>query len=110
MTELLKTRFFALLAGESQEEITKESLEEELGKFVEEVAGLCDTGEDYLSTCRALNYTKTRLQALLEMYKDCDGVGGKKGRVGYALSGEDCKWLRTNGCFFTRRWIIRRGS
>lgn len=53
MTELLKTRFFALLAGESQEEITKESLEEELGKFVEEVAGLCDTGEDYLSTCRA---------------------------------------------------------
>ena len=78
MTELLKTRFFALLAGESQEEITKESLEEELGKFVEEVAGLCDTGEDYLSTCRALNYTKTRLQALLEMYKDCDGVGEKR--------------------------------
>ena len=79
MTELLRTRFFALLAGESQEEITKESLEEELGKFVEEVAGLCDTGEDYLSTCRALNYTKTRLQALLEMYKDCDGVGEKRG-------------------------------
>ena len=59
--------------------ITKESLEEELGKFVEEVAGLCDTGEDYLSTCRALNYTKTRLQALLEMYKDCDGVGEERG-------------------------------
>ena len=81
MTELLKTRFFALLAGESQEEITKESLEEELGKFVEEVAGLCDTGEDYLSTCRALNYTKTRLQALLEMYKDCDGVYWKTENV-----------------------------
>ena len=79
MTELFKTRFLALLAGESQEEITKECLEEELGKFVEEVAGLCDTGEDYLSTCRALNYTKTRLQALLEMYKDCDGVGKKRG-------------------------------
>ena len=84
MTELLKTRFFALLAGESQEEITKESLEkedleDELGKFVEEVAGLCDLGDDYLSTCRALNYTKTRLQALLEMYKDCDGVGEKRG-------------------------------
>ena len=79
MTELLKTRFFALLAGESQEEITKESLEEELGKFVEEVAGLCDTGEDYLSTCRALNYTKTRLQALLEKYKHCDRLGDKRG-------------------------------
>jgi len=36
-------------------------------------------GDDYLSTCRALNYTKTRLQALLEMYKDCDGVGEKRG-------------------------------
>ena len=35
--------------------------------------------DDYLSTCRALNYTKTRLQALLEMYKDCDGVGEKRG-------------------------------
>ena len=78
MTELFKTRFLALLAGESQEEITKECLEEELGKFVEEVAGLCDLGDDYLSTCRALNYTKTRLQALLEMYKDCDGVGEKR--------------------------------
>ena len=44
MTELFKTRFLALLAGESQEEITKECLEEELGKFVEEVAGLCDSG------------------------------------------------------------------
>ena len=52
-------------------------MEDELGKFVEEVAGLCDLGDDYLSTCRALNYTKTRLQALLEMYKDCDGVGKK---------------------------------
>lgn len=40
MTELLETRFFALLAGESFEEITKEDLEDELGKFVEEVAGL----------------------------------------------------------------------
>lgn len=109
MVELLETRFFALLAGESFEEITKEDLEDELGKFVEEVAGLCDLGDDYLSTCRALNYTKTRLQALLEMYKDCDGVGGKKGRVGYALSGEDYKWLRMNGSFSTRGWIIRRG-
>lgn len=44
MTELLETRFFALLAGESFEEITKEDLEDELGKFVEEVAGLCDLG------------------------------------------------------------------
>ena len=44
MTELFKTRFLALLAGESQEEITKECLEEELGKFVEEVTGLCDSG------------------------------------------------------------------
>ena len=79
MTELFKTRFLALLAEESQEEITKECLEEELGKFVEEVAGLCDLGDDYLSTCRVLNYTKTRLQALLEMYKDCDGVGKKRG-------------------------------
>lgn len=26
-----------------------------------------------------VNYTKTRLQALLEMYKDCDGVGEKRG-------------------------------
>ena len=110
MVELLETRFFALLAGESFEEITKEGLENELGKFVEEVAGLCDLGDDYLSTCRALNYTKTRLQVLLEMYKDCDGVGKKKRRVGYALSGEDYKWLRTDGGFFTRRWIIRRGS
>lgn len=67
------------MAGESFEEITKEDLEDELGKFVEEVAGLCDLGDDYLSTCRALNYTKTRLQALLEMYKDCDGVGEKRG-------------------------------
>ena len=55
MVELLETRFFALLAGESFEEITKEDLEDELGKFVEEVAGLCDLGDDYLSTCRALN-------------------------------------------------------
>ena len=55
------------------------NLEDELGKFVEEVAELCDLGDDYLSTCRALNYTKTRLQALLEMYKDCDGVGEKRG-------------------------------
>ena len=39
MTELLETRFFGLLAGESFEEITKEDLEDELGKFVEEVAG-----------------------------------------------------------------------
>ena len=100
MTELLETRFFALLARESFEEITKEDLEDELGKFVQEVAGLCDLGDDYLSTCRALNYTKTRLQALLEMYK---------GRVGYALSGEDYKWLRTNGSFSTRGWIIRLG-
>ena len=46
MTELFKTRFLALLAEESQEEITKECLEEELGKFVEEVAGLCDLGDD----------------------------------------------------------------
>ena len=38
MVELLETRFFALLAGESFEEITKEDLEDELGKFVEEVA------------------------------------------------------------------------
>ena len=36
MTELLETRFFALLARESFEEITKEDLEDELGKFVEE--------------------------------------------------------------------------
>ena len=36
MTELLETRFFALLAGESFEEITKEDLEDELGKFVED--------------------------------------------------------------------------
>lgn len=35
--------------------------------------------------------------------------GGKKGRVGYALSGEDYKWLRTNGSFSTREWIIRLG-
>ena len=59
MTELLETRFFALLARESFEEITKEDLEDELGKFVEEVAELCDLGDDYLSTCRVLNYTKT---------------------------------------------------
>ena len=78
MTELFKTRFLALLAEESQEEITKECLEEELGKFVEEVAGLCDSGDDYLLTCRALNYTKTRLQALAEMHKGCDGVGEKR--------------------------------
>ena len=77
MTELLKTRFFALLAEESCEEITKEGLENELGKFVEEVAGLCDSGDDYLLTCRALNYTKTRFQALAEMHKGCDGVGEK---------------------------------
>lgn len=55
MTELLETRFFALLARESFEEITKEDLEDELGKFVQEVAGLCDLGDDYLSTCRALH-------------------------------------------------------
>ena len=78
MTELLETRFFALLAGESFEEITKEDLEDELGKFVEEVAGLCDLGDDYLATCRTLNYTKTRLQVLSEMYRDCDGVGEKR--------------------------------
>ena len=78
MTELLETRFFALLARESFEEITKEDLEDELGKFVEEVAELCDLGDDYLSTCRVLNYTKTRLQALLEMYRGCDGEGGKR--------------------------------
>lgn len=78
MTELLKTRFFTLLAGESLEEITKEGLENELGKFVEEVAGLCDSGDDYLLTCRALNYTRTRLQVLAEMYKACDGVGEKR--------------------------------
>ena len=78
MTELFKTRFFALLAGESQEEITKECLEEELGKFVEEVAGLCDLGDDYLATCRTLNYTKARLQVLSEMYRDYDGVGEKR--------------------------------
>lgn len=78
MTELFKTRFFALLAGESQEEITKECLEEELGKFVEEVAGLCDLGDDYWATCRTLNYTKARLQVLSEMYRDCDGVGEKR--------------------------------
>ena len=77
MTELFKTRFLALLAEESQE-ITKECLEEELGKFVEEVAGLCDLGDDYLATCRTLNYTKTRLQVLSEMYRDCDGVGEKR--------------------------------
>ena len=40
MVELLETRFFALLAGESFEEITKEVLENELGQFVEEVARL----------------------------------------------------------------------
>ena len=79
MTELLETRFFALLAGESFKEVTKDDLEDELGKFDEEVAELCDLGDDYLSTCRVLNYTKTRLQALLEMYKDCDGVGEKRG-------------------------------
>ena len=78
MTELFKTRFLALLAEESQEEITKECLEEELGKFVEEVAGLCDLGDDYLATCRTLNYTKTRLQVLSEMYRDCDEVGEKR--------------------------------
>lgn len=78
MTKLLETRFFALLAGELFEEITQEDWENELGKFVEEVAGLCDSGEDYLSTCRVLNYTKTRLQALLEMYKARDGVGKKR--------------------------------
>ena len=78
MTELFKTRFLALLAEESQEEITKECLEEELGKFVEEVAGLCDLGDDYLATCRTLNYTKTRLQVLSEMYRDYDGVGEKR--------------------------------
>ena len=78
MTELFKTRFLALLAGESQEEITKECLEEELGKFVEEVAGLCDSGGDYLATCRTLNYTKARLQVLSEMYWDCVGVGEKR--------------------------------
>ena len=78
MTELFKTRFLALLAEESQEEITKECLEEELGKFVEEVAGLCDLGDDYLATCRTLNYTKTRLQVLSEMYRDCDGVGEQR--------------------------------
>ena len=79
MTELFKTRFLALLAEESQEEITKECLEEDLGKFVEEGAGLCDLGDDYLATCRTLNYTKTRLRALSEMYKDRDGVGEKRG-------------------------------
>ena len=79
MVELLETRFFALLAGESFEEITKEVLENELGKFVEEVARLCDSGDDYLLTCRVLNYTKTRLRALSEMYKDRDGVGEKRG-------------------------------
>ena len=47
MTELLETRFFALLAGESFKEVTKEDLEDELGKFVEEVAELCDLGDDY---------------------------------------------------------------
>lgn len=78
MTKLLETRFFALLAGELFEEITREVLENELRKFVEEVAGVCDTGDDYLSTCRVLNYTKTRLQALLEMYRGCDGEGGKR--------------------------------
>ena len=78
MQELLETRFFALLAGESFEEITKEGLENELGKFVEEVAGLCDSGGDYLATCRTLNYTKARLQVLSEMYRDCDGVGEKR--------------------------------
>ena len=79
MVELLETRFFALLAGESFEEITKEVLENELGKFVEEVARLCDSGDDYLLTCRVLNYTKTRLRALSEMYKDRDAVGEKRG-------------------------------
>ena len=78
MKELLETRFFALLAGESFEEITKEGLENELGKFVEEVAGLCDLGDDYLATCRTLNYTKARLQVLSEMYRDCGGVGEKR--------------------------------
>lgn len=78
MTELMETRFFVLLAEESFEGITKERLEYELGKFVEEVAELCDSGEDYLATCRTLNYTKTRLQALSEMYKGCDGVGEKR--------------------------------
>ena len=78
MTELMETRFFVLLAGESFEGITKEGLEYELGKFVEEVAGLCDLGDDYLATCRTLNYTKARLQVLSEMYRDCDGVGEKR--------------------------------
>ena len=56
----------------------QENRRRELGKFVEEVAGLCDLGDDYLATCRTLNYTKARLQVLSEMYRDCDGVGEKR--------------------------------
>ena len=78
MKELIETRFFALLAGESLAGNMRAELEEESGKFSEAVAEVCDMGEDYLSTCRTLNYTKNRLQALRETCRVGDGPGEKR--------------------------------
>ena len=75
----LSGAYYALLAQESFAGNTKAELEEESGKFSETVAEVCDAGEDYLSTCRTLNYTKNRLQALWEMCQARDGEGEKRG-------------------------------
>lgn len=77
MRELMETRFFALLAGESFEGITREELKEETREFAGEVARLCDSGEEYLSTCRTLSYTKTWLLALQEIWQSRNGEGKK---------------------------------
>ena len=78
MKELIETRFFALLAGELLAGNMRAELEEESGKFSEAVAEVCDMGEDYLSTCRTLNYTKNRLQALRETCRVGDGSGEER--------------------------------
>lgn len=77
MRELMETRFFKLLAGESLEGVTKEELGEESEKFAGEVASLCDSGEEYLFTCRTLYYTKNRLLVLRDMCQASDGAGEK---------------------------------
>ena len=71
MNDLLRTRFFILLADTSQEVINTE-MQDAYGEFVKHIVAISNS-EDYSYIFRMLNLTRIEIAPLKGLYQDGQG-------------------------------------
>ena len=72
MNDLLRTRFFILLADTSQEVINTE-MQDAYEDFVKQIVTISNS-EDYTHIFRMLNLTRIQIAPLMELNKEGHGV------------------------------------